>query len=366
MIRTGRGRARTAVVIVGALSLLAAYQGASSGSPGPDSVAQALKISQAQVDAINNSNDVPAVTQSLAPGTLDARNLAIAQFKAAGASAAPGSKPEYSVVWAGKNNIGDMSGNDWMRFVNQGSISPTGLLNVGSKQFVPGLDAMIVVDVRKSNVDGTSNKDYGKVVNFVQVPPPFGVEGEPHHMQYEWEPGQPIVAGHLFTDLTTIWDVSDIPNVTLKNVIRPEENPQGTLPDAYDFAGNLAIGTYMGGPDVNYGGSPGSVVVFKPDSAKGMVQVSETPASQVGAVVSGNPGGIPEPCDITEARPVGTCANPHGIQARPDLGRMVTNDYADAREADLADLGHRRPLAPEADLRGPHAEEREEHAEPGP
>ncbi|MDQ1504231.1 MAG: hypothetical protein QOD57_1958, partial [Actinomycetota bacterium] len=35
MIRTGRGRARTAVVIVGALSLLAAYQGASSGSSGP-------------------------------------------------------------------------------------------------------------------------------------------------------------------------------------------------------------------------------------------------------------------------------------------------------------------------------------------
>ncbi|HEV7687671.1 MAG TPA: hypothetical protein VGQ80_13930, partial [Acidimicrobiia bacterium] len=332
MIRTGRGRARTAVVIVGALSLLAAYQGASSGSSGPDSVARALKISQAQVDAINNTNDVPAVTQSLAPGTLDARNLAIAQFKAAGASAAPGSKPEYSVVWAGKNNIGDMSGNDWMRFVNQGSISPTGLVNVGSKQFLPGLDAMIVADVRKNNVDGTPNKDYGKVVNFVQVPPPFGVEGEPHHMQYEWQPGQPIVAGHLFTDLTTIWDVSDIPNVTLKNVIRPEENPQGTLPDAYDFDGNLAIGTYMGGPDVNYGGSPGSVVVFKPDSAKGMVQVSETPASQVGAVVSGNPGGIPEPCDLAEARPVGTCANPHGIQIRSDLGRMVTNDFADARE----------------------------------
>ena len=28
-----------------------------------------------------------------------------------------------AVVWAGKNNIGDMSGNDWMRFVNQGAIS---------------------------------------------------------------------------------------------------------------------------------------------------------------------------------------------------------------------------------------------------
>ncbi len=152
-------------------------------------------------------------------------------------------------------------------------------------------------------------------------------------MQYEWQPGQPIIAGHLFTDLTTIWDVNDIPNITLKNVIRPEENPQGTLPDAYDFAGDIALGTYMGGPDVpNYGGSPGSVVAFKPDSAKGLVQVSETPASQFGAVFRGNPGGIPEPCDAIEARPAGTCGNPHGIQARPDLGRMVTNDYGDARE----------------------------------
>jgi hypothetical protein len=330
--RFGRGRARTAVVVAGALALLAALPGASTGSPGPDPVAAALESSRARVDAVNDAADVPAVTQNVAPGTLEARNVAVARYKAAGASAAPGSKPEYAVVWAGKNNVGDMSGNDWMRFVNQGSISPTGLLNVGSKQWLPGLDAMVVVDVRKSNVDGTPNRDYGTVVNFVQVPPPFGVESEPHHMQYQWEPGQPIVAGHLFTDLTTIWDVSDIPNITLKNVIRPEENPLGTLPDAYDFAGNLAIGTYMGGPDANYGGSPGSVVVFKPDSAKGMVQASETPAGTVGGVVTGNAGGVPEPCTPIEARPAGTCANPHGIQIRPDLGYMVTNDYADARE----------------------------------
>ena len=333
MRRFRRGRARAAVVVVGALSLIGMYQGASTAGLGPDSVEKALKLSQERVDAINDINDVPAVTQSVVPGTLEARDLAVSQFKAAGADAAPGSKPEYAVVWAGKNNIGDMSGNDWMRFVNQGSISPTGLLNVGTKQWLAGLDAMVVVDVRKSNVDGSENRDYGKVVNFVQVPPPFGVEGEPHHMQYEWQPGQPIVAGHLFTDLTTIWDVSDIPNITLKNVIRPEENPQGTLPDAYDFAGDIALGTYMGGPDVpNYGGSPGSVVAFKPDSVKGLVQVSETPASQFGAVFRGNPGGVPEPCDPIEARPAGTCGNPHGIQARPDLGRMITNDYGDARE----------------------------------
>jgi hypothetical protein len=80
---------------------------------------------------------------------------------------------------------------------------------------------MVVVDVRKLDVDGSRNPDYGKVVNFVPVPPPFGVEGEPHHMQYEWQPGQPIVAGHLFTDLTSVWDVSAIPEITLKNIVRP-------------------------------------------------------------------------------------------------------------------------------------------------
>ena len=128
---------------------------------------------------------------------------------------------------------------------------------------------MVVVDVRKANVDGSPNQDYGKVVNFVQVPPPFGVEGEPHHMQYEWQPGQPIIAGHLFTDLTTIWDVNDIPNITLKNIVRGEENPLGAFPDAYDFVGDKAIGTYMTAGEPNYGGSPGSVVVFKPDSGQG-------------------------------------------------------------------------------------------------
>jgi hypothetical protein len=332
-MRRFRRAIRLGVAVGGALSLLMVYPAASTGQAAPNSVDAALRISRERVEAINRADDVPHVTQNLLPGALAARDLAIARFKAAGASAPLGSKPEYAVIWSGKNNIGDMSGNDWMRFVNQGSISPTGLINVGSKQWIGGLDAQTVVDVRRLNGDGTPNKDYAKVVNFVQVPPPFGVEGEPHHMQYEWHPGQPIVAGHLFTDLTTIWDVSDIPNITLKNVIRPEENPQGTLPDAYDFAGDLAIGTYMGGPDVpNYGGSPGSVVVFKPDSAKGMIQDSETPSSSFGAVFRGNPGGIPEPCTPIEGRPAGTCGNPHGIQARPDIGYMVTNDYADARE----------------------------------
>ncbi|HEY3239858.1 MAG TPA: hypothetical protein VGL92_09865, partial [Acidimicrobiia bacterium] len=141
--------------------------------------------------------------------------------------------------------------------------------------------------------------------------------------------------GGLFNDVTTVWDVSRIPEIHLTNVVRPEETPLGTVPDAYDFLPDgRAIGTYMGGPNLppNYGGSPGSVVVFKPDPGKGLVQESETPAGQFGAVAFGNPNGVPEPCSLEEARPAGTCANPHGIQIRSDLGIMVTNDYADARE----------------------------------
>jgi len=329
-MRRFKRAARTGIVVAGALSLLVVLPGVSSGSQSA-SLDATLQQARQRANAINNVDDVPKVTQNLIPGALQARDLAIKEFKAT-VNAPLDSKPEYTVIWSGKENAGDMSGNDTMRFINQGSISPTGLINVGSKQFIPGLDAMIVVDVRKLNVDGTPNKDYGKVVNFVQVPPPFGVESEPHHMQYEWHPGEPIVAGHLFTDLTTIWDVNDIPNITLKNIVRGEENPIGAFPDAFDFAGKDAIGTYMTAGEPNYGGSPGSVVVFKPDSSKGMVQASETAAGAVGGVFHGNANGVPEPCTPIEARPAMTCANPHGIQARPDLNRMITTDYADARE----------------------------------
>ena len=49
-------------------------------------------------------------------------------------------------------------------------------------------------------------------------------------------------------------------------------------PDAFDAIGNGDfIGTWMGGPAANFGGSPGEVVTFKPDPQKGLVQASETP-----------------------------------------------------------------------------------------
>jgi hypothetical protein len=88
----------------------------------------------------------------------------------------------------------------------------------------------------------------------------------------------------------------------------------------------------MGGPAANYGGSPGEVLTFTPDAKKGLVQASETSAGSIGGVESGNAGGVPEPCTLREGEPLQTCANPHGIQIRQDLGRMVTADYAEPRE----------------------------------
>src|SRR5947208_354494 len=161
---------------------------------------------------------------------------------------------------------------------------------------------------RASTTTSVQNND-GKVVNFVQLPLPWGVETEAHHMQYEWLDGQPIVAGGLYNDSTFVLDASDIPNLKLKNIIAPQETPGGTIPDAYDAVGDgRFIGTYMGGPESNFGGSPGEAVVFKPDPEKGLVLESETPAGNVGGIGGGNAGGVPEPCSTREARPLGTCA----------------------------------------------------------
>jgi hypothetical protein len=82
-MRSFRGGTRKGIVVLGALALLAVYPGVSTGNSGPDSVESALRLSRERVEAINNTNDVPRVTQNLIPGALEARNLAITQFKAA-------------------------------------------------------------------------------------------------------------------------------------------------------------------------------------------------------------------------------------------------------------------------------------------
>jgi hypothetical protein len=323
-------RRRRAVVGLAGLALLTAYAGISNGSPYRPDVSKATVRS---LEAINHTNGVPHVVQNLVPGAIRARDAAKAAYEAAGPAADPLSKPEYIVVWAGKMTTGDVTGAEVARYASSGSLKPQELAKLAGQGMKPGLDAMVVVDARRHNADGTPSDSYGKIVNFVEVPPPFGVEGEPHHLQYDWEDGEPIVAGGLFNDVTTVWDVSHIPEIRLTNIIRPEETPRGTVPDAYDFLPDgRAIGTYMGGPNWNYAGSPGSVVVMKPDPQKGLVFESETPAGSPGAIDSSNPGGVPEPCSAVEAAPLGTCANPHGIQIRADLGRMVTADYAEPRD----------------------------------
>jgi hypothetical protein len=279
---------------------------------------------------------VGEVKNNTIAGAIERRDKATAEWRAAQAAGKrpnPLAKPEYVVVWSAKQNAGDVYGKELGLLVSNATVNPQGLADMLNPQFLPGLDGFQVIDGRKLNVDGTKNPDYGKVVNFVQLPLPWGVETEAHHMQYEWRDGQPIVAGGLYNDTTFVLGAKDVPNLELQNIIAPQDTPLGTIPDAYDAVGDgRFIGTYMGGPEANFGGSPGAVAVFKPDAEKGLVLESETPAGNVQGIIGGNAGGVPEPCSVRESRPLGTCANPHGIQIRQDLARMITADYAEPRE----------------------------------
>jgi hypothetical protein len=286
--------------------------------------------------ALTNEAGPTSVQNNLLSGVLKSRDKVVADWRAAqarGERPNPAARPEYVVVWAGNSNASDENTQAVQDDAQRAQSNPLGApTDDPDDRFVPGLDAFVVIDARRLNVDGSPNPTYGKVVNFVQLPPPWGVEAEPHHMQYQWEDGQPLLAGGLFNDTTFVMDVSKVPELSIKNTITPQDTPNGSVPDAYDYAGNgRFIGTYMGGPNTNYAGSPGEVVTFKPDAEKGHVVASETPAGAPGARQRGNPGGIPEPCGSDEAAPLDTCANPHGVQVRPDIGRMVTSDYAEPK-----------------------------------
>src|SRR5438128_12642617 len=124
-------------------------------------------------------------------------------------------------------------------------------------------------------------------------------------MQYDWQDGQPLLAGGLFNDTTFVMSVADVPKLSIENTIAPQDTPTGSVPDAYDYAGKgRFVGTYMGGPDYNYAGSPGEVVVFKPDKDKGLVVQSETAGGNVDGRDQGNANGVPEPCGAEEAAPL--------------------------------------------------------------
>ena len=275
------------------------------------------------------------VRNNLIAGAIADRDRAVAEWRAAvrlGRKPSALSKPEYAVVWMGHANASDENTRGLL--ADAGGLAENTVSGPADAQsrFVPGADGFAVVDSRRENVDGSPNSNYGKVVNLVQLPAPWGVETEAHHMQYQWEDGQPLLAGGLFNDTTFVLSLKDVPNLQLMNTITPQDTPNGSVPDAYDaLGGGRFTGTYMGGPEFNYAGSPGEVVVFKPDPEKGLVVASETPAGQPDARDQGNPGGLPEPCNEEEAAPIGTCANPHGVQARPDINRMLTSDYGEPK-----------------------------------
>lgn len=184
-------------------------------------------------------------------------------------------------------------------------------------------------------VDATAgSRDYGKVVNTVTIDSIFG--NEPHHMQYVWHKGDRVYAGGLLSDTTYVFDVARLPQVRLAGITLGRDTPCGSAPDAYAvMKDGTALATYMGGPDVTgpcrysngevrtgngYAGSPGEIVHIGRD---GKV-ISESPAASRTAEDA-------ELCLNIPALPQATCANPHGIAVREDLGRAVASDFAEVR-----------------------------------
>jgi hypothetical protein len=192
----------------------------------------------------------------------------------------------------------------------------------------PDPDFLAVVDV----TPGSS--DYGTVANTLTIDSISG--NEPHHMQYVWHRGQRVYAGGILSDTTYVFDVSRLPRISLAGITLPADTPCGSAPDAYSvLRDGTAYGTYMGGPDVSgpctytdgqtrigngYAGSPGEIVHLDRD---GRV-LAEAPAA---AATSEDRVA----CLNVPALPEATCANPHGIGVREDLGVALASDFAEVR-----------------------------------
>jgi hypothetical protein len=342
--RHRRSRRRTLSTAIGAVAtavVLLCAPAVTIADDGPSQLGDLPLNPQWLVNTLSRAVQFDQVKNNTPPEALARRDQAVADWKAAeaawqahkAAEPNPLAKPEYNVVWSSKQNVADVYGSELGQLVTQATINPQGLLDLLNPQFLPGLDGFQVIDERKLNLDGSLNPDYGKVVNFVQLPLPWGIENEAHHMQYEWHDGDLIVAGGLYTGTVFVLSPKDIPNLQLTNISDPTQHLGGTIADAFEKGkdGRFTL-TLMGGPIANFGGSPGELVTYKPDPRKGLVQESEVPAGNIEGILAGDPNGLKEPCTLRESRPLGTCANPHGIQFRTDLNRGLTADYAEPRE----------------------------------
>jgi hypothetical protein len=239
-------------------------------------------------------------------------------------------KHEYMVIWAGDENAADLQTGYGTELNNiPGKIGQElGETGPRPQSPLPGPDFLAVVDA-----DPTS-ANYGKVVNTLTMPI---VENEPHHMQYVWHQGQTIFAGGLYSDFVYAIDATKLPMLSFKGINTPLDSPCGSVPDAFwVMKDGTAYGTWMGGPNLpgpctytngqvrvgnGFAGTPGSVIHLDENGKT----LSESPAATT----------TPEwPGECTDLPGLGpsSCANPHGIQLREDLDRMVTSDFAEPRD----------------------------------
>jgi hypothetical protein len=266
---------------------------------------------------------------------------------AGGASAAGpggGGPGKYLIVWAGDENISDHTGLNadgaLRRTLDTLSVDTIRTLGQDIQTHLPGPDFLAVIDA------DPASPDYGKVVNTVTASPL--IENEPHHMQYIWHKGDRVFAGGLYTDTTYVFDVSNLPEVRLVGVNMPTDTLCGSVPDAYwTLSDGTAYGTYMGGPDL-----PGPCLYSNGEMRTGN-GFAGTPGSLVridanGKTLSEVPAALPTPEDPVRCPGLPlihtpSCANPHGIQVREDLNRMITTDYAEPKNVVTDPL---RPLDP--------------------
>lgn len=234
---------------------------------------------------------------------------------------------EYLVVWAGDVNAADLETGHGGELHDAPGFVEHEAGKLGKQPASPavGPDFLAVIDAQR---DAPS---YGAVVNTVTVPL---AQNEPHHMQYEWHQGHTLFAGGLYSDVAFALDVTNLPVMTLKGVNLPTDTPCGSVPDAFwVLQDGTAYGTWMGGPNLpgpcsysngqirmgnGFGGAPGSVVYLNSNGQT----ISESPAATPGREP------VPRECAMTPQVEPASCANPHGIQVREDLDRMITGDFA--------------------------------------
>jgi hypothetical protein len=235
-----------------------------------------------------------------------------------------GTPREYLVVLASDENAADTIGRD-------AKTLPGSLADPADKarNAAVGPDFLAVIDATKGS------PSYGRLVNTATLSPL--VYNELHHAQYTWHKGNTLFVGGLYTSTTYAIDVSDLPTLKLSGVSVPTDTMCGSVPDAYYVLGDgSAYATYMGGPVLpgpcrysdgsqrsgnGYAGSPGAVVHFDRNAKVLSISPADTPQGDRASM-----------CDDVPPTGKPTCANPHGIQARPDLNRMVTGDYVEPRD----------------------------------